>query len=30
MGWRGAWTGLIWIAQDRDKWQTLAKIVMNY
>jgi len=29
IGWGGAWTGLIWVAQDRNKWQTLVNIVMN-
>ena len=28
--WGGAWTALIWVARDRDKWQTLVKIVTNY
>jgi hypothetical protein len=29
IGWGVPWTGLIWVAQDREKWQTLANIVMN-
>ena len=30
IGWGEAWTGLIWVPQERDKWQTLVNIIMNY